>query len=318
MSGIGDSRHFGFMLAIQDQLSKLPNAQAEQEMQDKFAIGPVTIVQLVGLNSKPRIASAQVDAAVRAADPQPPASAAAGLGAELLEKVDAVDAISFDIKAPQALSLTAAPMHGSIALEAAVDRAVPSSDSGKASTPDGFQGNIDLASLIASLRGGSTSPSPAPAPSPAPTTPDAVPTVGDNPPTESSPSDGVTTAAPVVGETVAPETPYVEAVSSGLAEPDAVDFVFDGAESFGDDKILDFETYYAETGLSSSHGGAAGSAVESIELLIELPDYAPFDFGGYHILDVAGLLSPEPHLSGQLEIHVPQHQVSVHDALPPI
>ena len=46
-------------------------------MQDKFAIGPVTIVQLVGLNTKPRIASAQVDAAVRAADPLPPTTLAA-------------------------------------------------------------------------------------------------------------------------------------------------------------------------------------------------------------------------------------------------
>ena len=287
-------------------------------MQDKFAIGPVTIVQLVGLNSKPRIASAPVDAAVRAADPQPPASAAAGLGTELLEKVTAVDAISFDIKAPQALSLTAAPMHGSIALEAAVDRPVSGDDSGKTSPVDGFQGNIDLASLLASLRGGATSPSPAPTPSPASAAPDVAPTVGETPPTEPSPSDGAKSTLPVTGETIVPETSDADVLSSGLAESVEDDFVFDGAMAFGDDKILDFEAYYVETGLASSHGGPAGAAVESAELLIELSDYAPVDLGGYHILDVAGLLSPEPHLSGQLEIHVPQYQVSAHDALPPI
>jgi hypothetical protein len=291
-------------------------------MQDKFAIGPVTIVQLVGLNTKPRIASAQVDAAVRAADPQPPASAAAGLGAELLEKVNAVDAITFDIKPPQALSLTAAPMHGSISLEAAVDRPVPGSDSAKTSPVDGFQGDIDLASLIASLRGGTNgatpAPAPAPAPSPAPTAPDVAPTVGDTPPTEPPPSDDAATTVPVVGEAVVPETSDGDALSSGLAESDEIDFVFDGAEAFGDDKILDFEAYYAETGLASGHGEAAGAAIESVELLIELSDFAPVDLGGYHILDVAGNLSPEPHLSGQLEIHVPQYQISAHDALPPI
>lgn len=48
-------------------------------MQDRFAVGPVTFVQLVGLAASPRIPLARADGAAFAAD-HPPPSAAAGLG----------------------------------------------------------------------------------------------------------------------------------------------------------------------------------------------------------------------------------------------
>ncbi len=284
-------------------------------MQDKFAIGPVTIVQLVGLTTKPRIASAHVDAAVRAADPQPPASAAAGLGAELHEIVDDIDAFSFGIKAPQALSLTATPMRGSISLEAAVDRPAPDSDPGKAAKPDAIQGNIDLASLLASLRGGTKSPGPTPA-SPSPP-PDSAPGVGDNPPA-APPSDPSSDDAPEASEPSEANNTDGAALPGGPPEGEAANAIFDGAEAFGDDEILDFEAYYAETGLAASHGEAVGGLVENVQLLVEAQESVQFDLGSYYILDTAGNLSPEPYLSGQLGVHVPKYQVSAHDAFPPI
>ncbi len=59
-------------------------------MQDKYNIGPVTIVQLVGLSAKPRIASVQTDVAARAADPIP-MSAAAGFGDDVSRPVADLD-----------------------------------------------------------------------------------------------------------------------------------------------------------------------------------------------------------------------------------
>ena len=49
-------------------------------MQDRFAIGPVTIVQLVGLTTKPRIVSAHVDTAVRPATTARSAGSGSGIG----------------------------------------------------------------------------------------------------------------------------------------------------------------------------------------------------------------------------------------------
>ena len=69
-------------------------------MQDKFVIGPVSIVQLVGLTAKPRIASAQVDAAVRAADVSPPVSAHVGIVQDMQDNVAEISVSYFDIKAP--------------------------------------------------------------------------------------------------------------------------------------------------------------------------------------------------------------------------
>ena len=93
-------------------------------MQDKFAIGPVTFVQLVGLEAKARIPSAKADGAVRAAD-HPPTSAAAGLGGKAQQPVADIESTYFSIKAPASLGLSADPLRAHSSLESGVDRAVP-------------------------------------------------------------------------------------------------------------------------------------------------------------------------------------------------
>ena len=92
-------------------------------MQDKYTIGSVTIVQLVGLQAKPKIASAQSDGAVRAADPVPP-SAAAGFGNDLSLPIDEIAASSYNLKAAPSLGLVPSPLGARIALEAGADRPV--------------------------------------------------------------------------------------------------------------------------------------------------------------------------------------------------
>ena len=92
-------------------------------MQDKFSIGPVTFVQLVALTAKPRIASAQADGAVRAADHIPP-SAAAGLGDDLSYTVNEIASSYLNLKSPPPLGLSADPIRGHISIEAGVDRPV--------------------------------------------------------------------------------------------------------------------------------------------------------------------------------------------------
>ena len=92
-------------------------------MQDKFSIGPVTFVQLVALTAKPRIASAQADGAVRAADSVPP-SAAAGLGDDLSHTVNEIASSYLNLKSPPPLELSADPIRGHISIEAGVDRPV--------------------------------------------------------------------------------------------------------------------------------------------------------------------------------------------------
>jgi hypothetical protein len=305
MLGIGDSRQKNLQAGAKDRQCNLPNAIAEQmSMQDKFAIGPVTIVQLVGLTTKPRIASAQVDAAVRAADPLPPASAHAGIGQELLQTVGETSATFFDIKAPQALALTAAPMHASIGFEAGVDRAVAGESGPQPITvPFDLQGNFDLAALIAALRG--IAPTPAPAPTPpadtAPTVPTA-PSVEPQPPT-----------AP--GDVPAPGAPGDDAFVGGEAEDDG-DAVFDGIEAFGDDKILDFEAYYKDSGFdaaTAAHAfGGAGTAA-----IAEMEAFFAADPAFQHLIDTATFAHETPSV-GEHDGLAPPPPLPVHDGIQPI
>lgn len=277
-------------------------------MQDKFAIGPVTIVQLVGLNSKPRIASAQVDAAVRAADPLPPTTlAAAGIGSEIDAKIGETIVSSFNIKSPPMVTLIAPDMQGAIAFDGAVDR--PVGNEGDGSPPfkffDNLPSNIDIAALIATLRDGGSSS--APPPPPAADAPDKIVPIND--PVTANPVADSTPPSATVAVPVAPDADTAE------TEPVDTGAVFDGAMSFGDDMILDFEAYYDATGVAaiSSAVEAAGSA--EAQLMVDIVDVVALDTGGYYMIDVAGLLSPEPHTLGPGNFEVPQHQLSAHDGI---
>lgn len=92
-------------------------------MQDKFVIGPVNIVQIVGLTAKPKIASSQFDAAVRAADLSPP-SAAAGFDSEVQPAVRDLQSQFFEAKTAATLGASAAGRGAHGGLESGVDRPV--------------------------------------------------------------------------------------------------------------------------------------------------------------------------------------------------
>ena len=279
-------------------------------MQDKFAIGPVTIVQLVGLNTKPRIASAQVDAAVRAADPLPPTTlAAAGIGSEIEVKIGDTVVTPFNIKAPPMLSLTAPDMHSAIAFEGAVDR--PVSNEGDASPqfnfPDSLPSNIDIAALIATLRNGGSPSAPAPSTPPVAEAPDKIVPINDPVPTNS-----VADVAPPMVSDAAPVVPIASDVEGESIDLDAI---FDGASAFGDDMILDFEAYYAEAGVGALPPSAEAVGAAEAQVLLDQHDIFTVDLGGYYIIDAAGLLSPEPHNLGSNNFEAPQHQLSAHDGI---
>lgn len=271
-------------------------------MQDKFAIGPVSIVQLVGLTAKPRIASAQVDAAVRAADVSPPVSAHVGIVRDMQDNVAEISVSYFDIKAPQMLSLTVAPMRASISFEAGVDRAVADSSGPYSGLPpsffEGLSHNTDLSSLLATLRG---VPAPISVPNPATgdaTAPAVTPTLPD-------------TENVLDSSTVAPGDVGAGADTTGSG------FIFDGAKSFGDDKILNFEAYYEDIGLFAAEPHFAADAGHA-EMVIEMQEFFSADLGSFYIVDAGGEMSPEPAQLYPYECVAPQHQVSANDAIPPI
>jgi hypothetical protein len=92
-------------------------------LQDKFAVGPVTLVQLVGLASSPRIPSFHTDGAARAANA--PIAAAAGLGGRPQEPASDVVSSYFALKAATPLGLAADPLRAHSAFDAGVDRPDP-------------------------------------------------------------------------------------------------------------------------------------------------------------------------------------------------
>jgi hypothetical protein len=302
MSAIGSLRHFQCMSATQDRQNILSKRKSRENMQDKFAIGPVSIVQLVGLSSKPRIASAPVDAAVRAADLSPPVSAHVGIVQDLQDNVGEVPVSYFDIKSPQMLSLTAAPMHANIAFEAGVDRAVADNSGPHSGLPqsffDGLSQNTDLASLLATLRGGST---PISLPNPA-TGGETAPAVVPGLPNAGSIAD-TSTVAP--GDAVA----GTDSTGSG--------FIFDGAESYGDDKILNFEAYYKDAGLFAAEPHFVAGEVHA-DLVFEMHEFFASDIGTFDVADASGILSLElPRFSAHVP-EVSQHPAASIDAIPPI
>lgn len=258
-------------------------------MQDRFAIGPVTIVQLVGLTTKPRIVSAQVDTAVRTADPIPPPSAGAGFGAVIDDMGTVVHDIEnsyFNLKTPAAISLTAPVISGGISFDAAVDR--PVSDASGQGAPQfiPLPDNIDLAGLIAALRGEAKPTIPAEAPPLA----GIQPAISDNPPlaepalapADLSTPDGAAGSGGGKGDVL----PASDATGLSDGEPLDPDFVFDGLESFGDDAILDFETYYVDAGLLLTID-PFGDPVADGQFAIDLAEHAGIDAGQDYGIDFA-------------------------------
>ncbi len=245
-------------------------------MQDKFSIGPVNIVQLVGLTAKPRIASAQADGAARAADATPP-SAAAGLGDDLSQPVTEIASSYLNLKAAPGLNLSADPMGSHIALEAGVDRPIVDAN--------------------------------APAPAIDPSAFDQFP------PNKNLPEPGVDgrgeTILPGKDASVIPDA-IEDAPVEAPAEISASGDVFDGVTTFSDDQILDFtikidNAEFAQDAKSSTMSSNDDDAIHSINSMD--------GFGGFAIIDCAGNISPEPQLMND-EFVAPMHQLSATDAVP--
>jgi hypothetical protein len=241
-------------------------------MQDKFTIGPVTLVQLVGLTAKPRIASAQADGAVRAADPSPP-SAAAGLGDELSQPIAELASSYLDIRAAPALGVSADPAGGQISFESGVDRpVVDASAPAPAIGPSTFEQFLPDNSQ----------------PDPATGRRDAA-----TPPGGDSPAD-----ADVTDEKL-PATP------DGDSE---LGYIFDGAEAFGDDEILDF-TIKIEGYSSSQDQGDASPIMADGDLDAVLSVSGFSEWGSF------GLLEPDP-VHTDFVTFSGEHSAA--DAIPPI
>jgi hypothetical protein len=248
-------------------------------MQDKFSIGPVNIVQLVGLTAKPRIASAQGDAAVRAADAVPP-SAAAGLGDDLSQPLAEVAASYLNIKAAPVLGLSADPAGSHIALEAGVDRPI-----------------VD-ASASAPAIGPSASDNFLPS----------------NNPVDRSAQERSEAAQPGSGAVAVPD-----AAASGTSDAPTgggdLKYVFDGVDSFGDDQTLDFTIGVSDTPIVS--GVPSGPAMISAEfdamLVVSITD----ELTGFSISDLSVDTQPElPMTKGDLIVIDPQPSAA--DAIPVI
>ncbi len=245
-------------------------------MQDKYNIGPVTIVQLVGLSAKPRIASVQTDVAARAADPIP-MSAAAGFGDDVSQPVADLD-ISFQtVKAAPALGLSADPARGHISIEAGVDRPVVDANA-PVSTID--------PSTFDKTPPGESLPDPSIGPRDENRLPDGTPPSGPN----------------AMGDI--PAEADVTALPMGA--------VFDGMEAFGDDHILDF-SIAPDVGELIVDAGT--SAIAENEDALALAMSAIIDCDDFSIIDGAGDISPYPQLLND-DLAALVHHPSATDAIP--
>jgi hypothetical protein len=195
-------------------------------MQDKYSIGPVTLVQLVSLTAKPRIASAQADGAARTADTSP-TFAVAGLGDELSQPVAEVASSFLNLKASPVLGLSADPARSHIALDAAVDRPVADATL-PVFNPSDFQQfppNINLPDAAGGGRG-------------------------------DTPLAGSDVSEPPAGIENDP--------IAGAADVPVLGYVFDGVDSFGDDQILDF-SIAADDAKFPSNGQSSDLSSSAVE-----------------------------------------------------
>lgn len=255
-------------------------------MQDKFAVGPVTFVQLVGLNAKPQIPSARADGAARAAD-HPPPSAAAGLGGEPQVPVSEIESSYFAVKPLPALGVSADPLRANIAFDSGVDRPVADAASPTPKIDPSMFVNLPFKPVI---------PDPEVDSRPGPADPgaDVADKIGNvpTPPVSVSPDPASDDAG--IGKTVA-----------------GLDYVFDGENEFGDDQILDFELAASEMFVASASGILSGD-----DVTVTLDGSTMNDWGMFDIIDCSGGHSSEPTLMSFDEFIAPEHMVSATDAVP--
>lgn len=245
-------------------------------MQDKYNIGPVTIVQLVGLSAKPRIASVQTDVAARAADPIP-MSAAAGFGDDVSQPVADLH-ISFQtVKAAPALGLSADPARGYISIEAGVDRPV-----------------VDANAPVSTIDPSTFDKTP-----PDGSLPD--PSIG--PRDENRLPDGTPPSVPDAMVDI-PAEADVTALPMGA--------VFDGIEAFGDDQILDFSI---APDVGELIVDASTSAIAENDDALALAMSAIIDWNDLSIIDGVGDISPDPQLLND-DLTAMVHHPSATDAIP--
>ena len=270
-------RHPPLRLATERPASCPTGQHAERVgMQDKYNIGPVTIVQLVGLSAKPKIASVSIDAAARAADTIP-TSAAAGLGDDLTRPPAELDTSFQAATAAPQLGVSADPTRSHMSLEGGVDRPVVD-EKAPASTidPSEFDNNLPDKSLpdpSIGPRGEATSPDSVPK-----TSPDAT---GDKP-------------ANADAAALKPDVP------------------FDGTQIVVDDHIVDFSVQADSTATSLD----ASESTAVVNDNASASDLSGFEgWGDFAIPDSAGGVSPEPQLMHD-DFVASVQQLSVTDAIP--
>ncbi len=276
-------------------------------IQDKFAVGPVTLVQLVGLAASPRIPSVRTDGAARAADSHP-TSAAAGLGGDAQEPVAAIVSSYFALKVAPTLGVSADPLRAHISVEAGLDRPDPGSATKVAPSidPSTFHHiSTDTAipdPLTAPAAGAGTAPN-----DPSPGATSAVLLA----------SDGSTSASDSASVASDPSAHGTGAKVDGEAVVDY--YVFDGEKTFGDDQILDFTLAASDAYIAAAVAQEHADGGDSFDVATYLQDFALGDAGTVEMIGLVGDHSPALlPASDAAHLAEPLHLASGSDTIPVI
>ena len=285
-------------------------------VQDKFAVGPVMLVQLMGLDARPRMPSARTDGAARAAD-TPPSSAAAGLGGHYQMPVGNIDSTYYGLKATASLDVSADPLRAHAYFEAGIDRPDTSSASDSVPAASSFpSASSDPLGALGAIH----SPVPSLAAPHAPVesaVPVAVAVAVADP--AAGPADPVGDPAPASPAAEPPQylyreagipartlpmdsTPIPEAMGEGPgaaaksgvqapADAGKDQPVFDGQSAFGDDKILDFggaNHGAVPTGADNAVTHDVDMAAADFDALLHLLFLTVGDTGTIDVADLSG------------------------------
>jgi hypothetical protein len=276
-------------------------------IQDKFAVGPVTLVQLVGLAASPRIPSVRTDGAVRAADSHP-TSAAAGLGGDAQEPVATIVSSYFALKVAPTLGLSADSLRAHISVEAGLDRPDPSSAANAAPSID--------PSTFHHISTDTGTPAPLTGPS------DVTGT------TPEDPSPGAKSAVSLASDGRSGATDSTAAASDATsheagikADGEAVadHYVFDGQKTFGDDQILDFTLAANDDHIAAAATREQVGGGDTFDIATYLLDFVLGDAGTGEMIGLVGDHSP-PLLPASDAVHLaePVHLASGSDTIPVI